>query len=425
MLKLRTMVDGAEHIGAGLAVNAGDARITRVGAFLRRTSLDELPNLVNVLRGEMSIIGPRPDAAGAGRAVHRAPARAPGGEARHHRLGAGQRPRVAAVVASASSSTSTTSSTARWRSTCGSCARTPAMVLRRRGLYKGARRRLGGRAVSRRPARAAHGRGQALRHRLVLRAALTTTVAADPAPLAPAQYAAHVRVAVPRIDDPGYVPALARCASSTASARCCRSPTSTSRCSRARAQDGGCPRSSRPPRSPARRTTSTRRTCCSSAWACPRRRPCCPSEDLDALRLPRDGQAAPRLGRARDPPRRRRRAGAVLRDYVGEPVVVQPRGRRAVDRLPRRPRGPLPERDPAHHARVARRRVDQGHGGRRRGADRARRRADGGARRARAGDDPGVPRPRARGGDHRRQHALRRRLPGACLAALPGRSYPS
>jgi lipopolysaccharide/colanic/teichoic acid biosynthesis glycosyltransferase len=60
VLKLRTMVDGAEHIGAGLAINAQDARITRVGAVLRRTSLDELPNLVNVLRGEMSLIGPRP-----------------------------------------------------------------------------------------------------------------------------------------------------------------------------------------------------------------------------------------------------------------------------------------------------------------------------------------------------------------------------
>jgi lipopolysaccharide/colanic/teichoic acid biosynthesis glycosyltransferase len=60
VLKLRTMVDGAEHKGAGLAINANDARITRVGAFLRRTSLDELPNLVNVLRGEMSLIGPRP-----------------------------------------------------------------------------------------------------------------------------------------------------------------------------------------------------------------------------------------------------------------------------------------------------------------------------------------------------------------------------
>jgi lipopolysaccharide/colanic/teichoic acid biosynthesis glycosyltransferase len=60
VLKLRTMVDGAETIGAGLAIDAGDARITRVGAFLRRTSLDELPNLLNVLRGEMSLIGPRP-----------------------------------------------------------------------------------------------------------------------------------------------------------------------------------------------------------------------------------------------------------------------------------------------------------------------------------------------------------------------------
>jgi lipopolysaccharide/colanic/teichoic acid biosynthesis glycosyltransferase len=60
VLKLRTMVDGAEHIGAGMAVDAGDARITRVGAFLRRTSIDELPNLVNILRGDMAIIGPRP-----------------------------------------------------------------------------------------------------------------------------------------------------------------------------------------------------------------------------------------------------------------------------------------------------------------------------------------------------------------------------
>jgi lipopolysaccharide/colanic/teichoic acid biosynthesis glycosyltransferase len=60
VLKLRTMIPGAEHVGAGLAINEGDPRITRVGAFLRRTSLDELPNLLNVLRGEMSLIGPRP-----------------------------------------------------------------------------------------------------------------------------------------------------------------------------------------------------------------------------------------------------------------------------------------------------------------------------------------------------------------------------
>jgi lipopolysaccharide/colanic/teichoic acid biosynthesis glycosyltransferase len=60
VLKLRTMVTGAEHMGAGLAVSEGDTRITRVGHLLRRTSLDEVPNLLNVLRGEMAIIGPRP-----------------------------------------------------------------------------------------------------------------------------------------------------------------------------------------------------------------------------------------------------------------------------------------------------------------------------------------------------------------------------
>ena len=60
VLKLRTMVQGAEGMGAGMAVNEGDPRITRVGAILRRYSIDELPNLVNVLRGEMAIIGPRP-----------------------------------------------------------------------------------------------------------------------------------------------------------------------------------------------------------------------------------------------------------------------------------------------------------------------------------------------------------------------------
>jgi lipopolysaccharide/colanic/teichoic acid biosynthesis glycosyltransferase len=60
LYKLRTMVTGAETMGSGLIVDHGDDRITRVGALLRRTSLDELPNLINVLRGEMSLVGPRP-----------------------------------------------------------------------------------------------------------------------------------------------------------------------------------------------------------------------------------------------------------------------------------------------------------------------------------------------------------------------------
>jgi lipopolysaccharide/colanic/teichoic acid biosynthesis glycosyltransferase len=60
LLKLRTMVVGAERQGAGFAVDRGDARITRVGSLLRRLSIDELPQLWNVVRGEMSVIGPRP-----------------------------------------------------------------------------------------------------------------------------------------------------------------------------------------------------------------------------------------------------------------------------------------------------------------------------------------------------------------------------
>ena len=60
IFKFRTMVQNAEKIGSGIYTNETDSRITKVGNFLRKTSLDELPQLINVLKGDMSIVGPRP-----------------------------------------------------------------------------------------------------------------------------------------------------------------------------------------------------------------------------------------------------------------------------------------------------------------------------------------------------------------------------
>lgn len=60
IIKFRTMIDNAEQIGTGVITFENDPRITKVGSFLRKTSLDELPQLINVLKGDMSIVGPRP-----------------------------------------------------------------------------------------------------------------------------------------------------------------------------------------------------------------------------------------------------------------------------------------------------------------------------------------------------------------------------
>ena len=212
-------------------------------------------------------------------------------------------------------------------------------------------------------------------------AQLTKTIVADPNPLAPAQYAAHVRAAVPLIEDPEYVPALQRlCAEHGVGARAAadrprhrdarRGPRRRA-AARARALARGRPRDLRQVRgAPAAHAAGPALAAHGPARGRPRR-----------ARVPGHGQASPGLGGALDPPRKRPRPGTVLpRLRVRADDGPARDGRPgALDRLSRRSRRALPERDPAHDARVAGRRVDQGAGRPRGGADRARQAHDGGA----------------------------------------------
>ena len=260
----------------------------------------------------MSLIGPRPTLPAQVDAVHRAPARAPRGPARASPAGRRSTGAPRCRGRSGSSSTSTTSTTARWRSTCRSCGGPSALVLGGVGLYKGDSGGWQGRDVSP-PAVLLTGAGK--RYDIVsCFAALTTTVVADPAPLAPAQYAAHVRAAVPLIDDPAYVPALAepvraarrrrRAAAHRPRHRGARRwPARRGCCRRSCPLLGDRPRDLRQVRGPpAARAPRAALAADGAARGRPRR-----------ARIPGDGQAPPRLGGALDPPRPRRRPGALLR----------------------------------------------------------------------------------------------------------------
>ncbi len=201
--KLRTMVRGAEFTGAGLAIQEGDDRITSSGAFLRRYSLDELPNLWNVLRGEMAIVGPRPTV-----------------PVQVEQYSPRQRGRLAVkpgitgwaqVNGRASLPWSERIELDLWyvehrslRLDLKIIARTDPDGAQRRGALQRRERRMAptddvGVLLT----------GVGKRYDIVAAFAQhATVVAADPNPLAPAAYAADQRVAVPRIDDPAYVPAL-------------------------------------------------------------------------------------------------------------------------------------------------------------------------------------------------------------------------
>ena len=254
-----------------------------------------------------------------------------------------------------------------------------------------------------------------------------TVVAADPNPLAPAQYAADHRYACRASMTPATCRRCRSCARATTCAPWFRSPTSTSRCSPRRAPTGSLPGFVPDPEIAAATFDKYATHELLRRYGLPSPPTVLPGEPVD--QLPGHGQAALGLGSAVNIHRAAdAEAAAFFVRYIEEPAMVQ----RLMD-------GPefsidtLSDLDGRCLNAIPRTmiesrggRVDQGHGDRRPRAGRSRPARRRGAGHARPLHRAGVPRPRDRAGHHRRQHPLRRRLPGArCTPRCPAAPTPS
>ena len=342
--KLRTMVSGAEFTGAGPGHRRGrraDHPAGRAAApLLARRAAQPVERAArrDVDRGAA------PDAQGPG--ATSTPSASAAAWPSSPASPAGRRSTAGPRCPGPSGSNSTcgTSSTAR-------CALDLRILSRTLGHGGAGQRHLQGSRLAdgslpRRRSRPAHGRRQALRRSCRCSPSTRSTIAADPNPLAPAQYAAHHRRSVPRFDDPGYVPALqALCAEFGVGAVVpltdldleilghAPRPHGTAAGVRARRR-----------RSPGRRLTSTRPTCCCSGSACPRRRRCSresPSTSYPVMIKPRWGSGARSIHLAQDA------AGGRVLGRVHPRAGDDPAGHAGagvLDGLPLRPRRPLPQR---------------------------------------------------------------------------------